>query len=103
MNALQKIFNRYWITIVLIIVLAILIRQNFLVNNFPFSLIKKQAIIDQSIRHNELLKQQNAITFLKLQANNAVDMEVLESQARYRFGLVKKGEHYYQISESINE
>jgi hypothetical protein len=25
-------------------------------------------------------------------------MEVLESQARYRFGLIKKGEIYYQIT-----
>ncbi|SFV88436.1 hypothetical protein MNB_SUP05-SYMBIONT-7-748 [hydrothermal vent metagenome] len=99
MSTLQKIFNRYWITIALIIVLATLIRQSFLVNDFPFSLIKKQAIIDQNIQHNASLKQKNTITTLKLQANDAVDMEVLESQARYRFGLVKKGERYYQVSE----
>lgn len=103
MQTLQKNFNHffkhYWVTIALIIVLATLVRQSFLVNNFPFSLIKKQAMIDQSIQRNQLLKQQNTITALKIQAYDAADMEVLESQARYRFSLVKQGERYYQVSE----
>jgi cell division protein FtsB len=35
---------------------------------------------------------------IKLKAVNATDKELLESQARYRFGLIKKGERYYQIN-----
>lgn len=102
MNNLLNFFYRYWVTIVLITVLAMLIRQNLFINEFPYSLIKKQAIIDKNVQRNEWLKQQNQIKFLELQASLATDMEVLESQARYQFSLIKKGEHYYQISESTS-
>lgn len=99
MNNLLNFFYRYWITIALVIVLITLIRQSLFINEFPFSLTKKQAIINKNIQQNELLKQQNQIKTLELQANLATDMEILESQARYRFGLVKKDERYYQLSE----
>ncbi|CAC9436192.1 hypothetical protein [uncultured Gammaproteobacteria bacterium] len=92
-------FYRYWITAVLIVVLITLIRQNFFINQFPFSLREKQEIIDKNKQSNQLLKQQNKIKIIELKAVNATDGEILESQARYRFGLVKEGERYYQISE----
>lgn len=98
MNHLLNFFYRYWITVVLIAILATLIRQSLLINEFPFSLTKKQAIIDKSVQFNESLKQQNEVKALELQAIT-IDMEILESQARYRFGLVKKDERYYQVSE----
>ncbi len=72
--------------------------QNFLVNKFPFSLMEKQAIVDKNSRNNQLLKQQNKIKSIELKAVNAKDREVLESQARYRFGLIKEGETYYEIT-----
>ncbi|OIR25563.1 septum formation initiator family protein [Bathymodiolus thermophilus thioautotrophic gill symbiont] len=90
---------RYWITLMLAAILLILIRQNFLINQFPSSLLEKQAIIDKNEKINQLLKQQNTIKILELQAKNAVDMEILESQARYRFGLIKPSERYYQITK----
>jgi cell division protein FtsB len=39
-----------------------------------------------------------ALKSIELKAVNATDKELLESQARYRFGLIKKGERYYQIN-----
>ncbi len=90
---------KYWLTALLLLILSTLMYQNFFVNKFPFSLMEKQAIIDKDTRNNQLLNQQNKIKNIELKAVNAKDKEVLESQARYRFGFIKKGETYYQISE----
>ena len=35
---------------------------------------------------------------IELKAESAANMEILESQARYRFGLIKDGETYHQIT-----
>jgi cell division protein FtsB len=91
---------RYWITLALIAILSILIRQNFFINQFPSSLVEKQVMVNKNEKINHLLEQQNKIKSLELQAKNAVDMEILESQVRHRFGLVKEGEHYYQITKA---
>lgn len=90
---------KYWLTALLLLILSTLMYQNFFVNKFPFSLMEKQTIIDKDTRNNQLLNQQNKIKNIELKAVNAKDKEVLESQARYRFGFIKKGETYYQISE----
>ena len=34
----------------------------------------------------------------ELKMGTESNMEILESQARYRFGFIKKGETYYQIT-----
>ena len=95
---MQSCISRYWLTFILIFILAVLLYQNFFINHFPFSLIKKQSIVDQEVRNNQHLKQKNKIKSIELKAVNATDKELLESQARYRFGLIKKGERYYQIN-----
>jgi hypothetical protein len=41
--------------------LIIALNQNFFINHFPFSLIKKQSIVDQEVRNNQHLKQKNKI------------------------------------------
>ncbi len=94
-----KLISKYWITAVFIVILSSLVQQNFLINKFPFSLAEKQSVVDLNKRNNQLLIQQNKIKSIELKAFNAEDKEVLESQARYRFGLVKEGESYYQISD----
>ncbi|RUA05913.1 MAG: cell division protein FtsB [Gammaproteobacteria bacterium] len=99
MSYLLKNFSHYFVTFALIIVLITLIRQNLFINNFPFSLYEKQAIIDKNIQHNNRIKQQNKAITLKLQALYATDGEILESQSRYRFGFIKKNERYYRVNE----
>jgi cell division protein FtsB len=96
---MKSFISRYWLTSILIFILAVLLYQNFFINHFPFSLMEKQNIIDKDMHNNQHLKQQNKIKNIELKAVNATDREILESQARYRFGLIKKGERYYQISE----
>lgn len=93
---LKKI-DKYWVSVVLMIILLTLIRQNFFINQFPFSLINKQTIINQNKQTNQEIRQQNQSKLLQLETLLSTDMQILESQARYRFGLVRKGERYYQI------
>jgi cell division protein FtsB len=69
--------------------LTVLLYQNFFINQFPFSLMEKQSIIDKEVRNNQHIKQKNKIKNIELKAVNATDREILESQARYRFGLIK--------------
>ncbi len=97
---LFNLFYKYWLSAVLLVVLITLIRQNFIINQFPISLTDKRAAINQSMRKNQALDAQNKINALKLKAQTASDQEVLESEARYRFGLIKKGEIYYQINDA---
>lgn len=96
---MKSFISQYWFTSILIFILTVLLYQNFFINQFPFLLMKKQNIIDKDQHNNQLLKQKNKIKNIELKAVNATDREVLESQVRYRFGLIKKGEHFYQISE----
>lgn len=96
---MKHFISKYWLTAVLIVILSSLMYQNFWVNKFPFSLVDKQSIIDKKTKKNQLLSQQNKIKSIELKAVNAKDKEVLESQARYRFGFIKKRENYYQINE----
>jgi len=97
-NPVFGFFYQYWITIILIVVLATLIRQSFFINQFPGSLTDKQNMIDQHIQTNQSLDKENSIKKVELRAETAANMEILESQARYRFGLIKDGETYHQIT-----
>ncbi len=94
-------FYKYWATAILTVVLIILIRQNLFINQFPFSLSEKQQIIDEEIDFNQALDKKNNIKMIELKMATEPNMEVLESQARYRFGLIKAGETYYQINELV--
>jgi cell division protein FtsB len=90
-------FYKYWSTIILVVILATLLRQNFVINKFPFSLSDRQQIIDDDSAFNQSLYQKN-IKMIELKMGTKSNMEILESQARYRFGFIKKGETYYQIT-----
>ncbi|WP_202775746.1 MULTISPECIES: FtsB family cell division protein [sulfur-oxidizing symbionts] len=96
---MQSFISRYWLSFILVFMLTVLLYQNFFINQFPFSLMEKQSIIDKEVRNNQHIKQKNKIKNIELKAVNATDREILESQARYRFGLIKKGERYYQVND----
>ncbi|MDB2590280.1 septum formation initiator family protein [Candidatus Thioglobus sp.] len=99
-NKLFGFFYRYWISIILLVVLATLIRQNFIINTFPFDISEKQAILKENLAVNQQLKQENLKLKLELNAKSDEKLEILESMARQKFGLIKPGEKYYQISIS---
>jgi len=84
------------------VLLITLIRQSFLANNFPFVLYDKQQIIKQNISINQTLDEENKQLSIDLEVESKANMEILESIARYKFGLLKEGERYYQISQSAS-
>jgi cell division protein FtsB len=57
--------------------LTVLLYQNFFINQFPFSLMEKQSIIDKEVRNNQHIKQKNKIKNIELKAVNATDREIL--------------------------
>ncbi len=97
-NILFGFFYRYWISIILLLVLTSLIRQNFLTNHFPFDVHKKQDILNQKLAENQQIRLENQLLQLELSAKSDKKLEILESMARQKFGLIKEGEKYYQIS-----
>jgi cell division protein FtsB len=99
-NKLFGFFYRYWISIILLIVLMALLRQNFVINSFPFDVHEKQLILEKNLATNQQLKQNNLKLQLELNAKSDPKLEILESIARQKFGLIKPGEKYYQISTS---
>jgi len=99
-NRLFGFFYRYWISIILLVVLVTLIRQNFVINTFPFDVHEKQVILKENLAVNQQLKQDNLKLQLELNAKSDEKLEILESMARQKFGLIKPGEKYYQISIS---
>ncbi|MCH9745597.1 MAG: septum formation initiator family protein [Proteobacteria bacterium] len=99
-NSLFGFFYRYWISIILLVILATLIRQNFIINTFPFDIHIKQAELEKNTAINERLTQENLELMLEINAKSDQKLEILESIARQKFGLIKEGEKYYQISVS---
>ncbi|MCH9646442.1 MAG: septum formation initiator family protein [Proteobacteria bacterium] len=99
-NSLFGFFYRHWISIVLLVILATLIRQNFIINTFPVDIHDQQTVLAENIAINQKLKQDNLQLQLELDAKSDQKLEILESMARQKFGLIKAGEKYYQISIS---
>ncbi len=95
-----ELFNRYWFTIVLFILVVTLIRQSVFINGFPKSLESKRIAVNEIIASNESLKLKNKSLLVELNTEEDAKLEVLESQARFRLGFVKDGETYYQIRKS---
>ncbi len=98
--SLLAFFRQYSITLILLWVISTLVYQSFFINRFPWILHEKQRIIQQASESNQRLKSKNQALTIELKVKSEADMEVLESLARYRFGLIKADERYYQISES---
>ncbi len=99
-NSLFGFFYRYWVSIILLVILGSLVRQNFINNNFPDDVHNKQNALNQSIVKNKQLSNENQQLKLELAAKSDQKLEILESMARQKFGLIKPGEKYYQISTS---
>ncbi len=102
-NRLFGFFYNNWITITLLVILSALIRQNFIINDFPNIIDNKKQTIQKNIAINNKLTDKNNSLDVELKAKSETNMEILESIARNRFGLIKNGETYYQIVKSTQE
>ncbi|MDG2395196.1 septum formation initiator family protein [Candidatus Thioglobus sp.] len=97
-NNLFGFFYRHWISIILAIILTSLVRQNFIINNFPLDIYEKQDSLTRNITENKKITRENHELKLELAAKSNQKLEILESIARQKFGLIKSNEKYYQIS-----
>lgn len=73
-------------------------RQNFIINNFPLDIYEKQDSLTRNITENKKITRENHELKLELAAKSNQKLEILESIARQKFGLIKSNEKYYQIS-----
>ena len=102
-NILFGFFYKYWLSIILLLILSSLFHQSFIDNNFPFSLYEKRNTIDQNIAKNQKLDSHNKALSIEISTETSNNMEVLESMARARFGLIKEGEIYYQVTNQSSQ
>lgn len=92
---------KYKFTFVFVVIFIALFRQNIWINDFPMVIHDRQNTIDNIIADNGRIQKENQV--LSQQINNYLDDDLIliESRARYKYGLVKDGETYYQINAIV--
>ena len=100
MRKIYNFFYNYRASFLLLLILFLLIRYVFFTKNFSNILSEKKQKISAIAAVNDTLKKENQDLFIKLKAISNTNMEILESEARYRFGFIKKDERYYQINQT---
>ena len=93
--------NRNKLTLVLIVILFCLIKQNIFTNNFPYIVLNKQKIINDIKKTNNNLIDQNALIEEQINSFTEEDSRLVESKARFKYGLIKEGEEFYKINKII--
>ncbi len=93
---------KYKVTFLLVVMSAVLIKQSFLVNDFPNVIKQKQKSINDIVSTNKQLENENLDLTKQIHGYTQEDMTLVESKARYKYGLIREGEVYYQI-EQIKE
>ena len=93
---------KYKISLILILILISLVKQNILVNDFPNVIFQKQKTIeDPGIESINSCKTTINNYKGKLMATTEKDLSLIESQARFKYGLIKDGEVFYQINTTV--
>ena len=88
------------ITLLLIIILFALVKQNIINNNFPKVVIDKEHALNQIKLNNENLKNNNSILQSKIGSFTQEDLNLIESKARFKYGLIKEGEYFFKINRA---
>ena len=92
---------KYKISLILILILISLVKQNILVNDFPNIIFQKQKTIEGMELINKLLQNNNKQLQDQIDGYTEEDLSLIESQARFKYGLIKDGEVFYQINTTI--
>ena len=91
---------KHKITLIFLVIFIALFRQNILINGFPMAAGDRQNAIDNINTQNTRIAEENKA--LEAEINNyKADLVLVESQARYKYGLIKEGETYYQINTLV--
>ena len=100
-NGIVGFVNKYKISLILILILISLVKQNILVNDFPNVIFQKQKTIEDMELINKQLQNDNNQLQGQIDGYSEEDLSLIESQARFKYGLVKDGEVLYQINTTI--
>ena len=92
---------KYKILLILILILISLVKQNILVNDFPDVIFQKQKTIEDNELINEQLQNENKQLQEQIDGYTEEDLSLFESQARFKYGLIKDGEVLYQINTTV--
>tara|TARA_B100000795_G_scaffold175509_1_gene132583 strand:+ start:271 stop:630 length:360 start_codon:yes stop_codon:yes gene_type:complete len=93
--------NKNKLTLVLIVILFSLIKQNIFTNNFPYIVLNKQKVIKDIKLINNTLINQNALLESQINSFTEEDSSLIESKARFKYGLIKEGEYFFKINKII--
>ena len=92
---------KYKISLILILILISLVKQNILVNDFPNVIFQKQKTIEDNELSNKQLQNENIQLQEQIDGYTEQDLSLIESQARFKYGLIKDGEVFYQINTTV--
>ena len=92
---------KYKISLILILILISLVKQNILVNDFPNVIFQKQKTIEDNELSNKQLQNENIQLQEQIDGYIEEDLSLIESQARFKYGLIKDGEVLYQINTTV--
>ncbi len=89
------------ITITLIIILFVLVKQNIFDNNFRTVVLEREESINEIRLSNSNLANENKILESKIQSYSEGDLSLIESKARFKYGLIKEGEYFFKINKIV--
>ena len=102
LTGLFSFIFKYKITLILSVILIILIKQNIFYFIFPTIILKKQNVINEIANTNLSLQKNNALLVSQISNYTNEDMSLIESKARYKYGLIKEGEFFFKVNKIIN-
>ena len=89
------------ITLVLTIVLFSLLKQNVIDNDFPGVVIEREKSIDKIRLDNAILSNENEILETRIESYTEENLNLIESKARFKFGLIKEGEYFFKVNKIV--
>ena len=93
--------NKNKLTLILIVILFSLVKQNIFNNNFPYIVLNKQEAINDIKLINNDLTNQNTLIESQINSFTEVNSRLIESKARFKYGLIKEGEYFFKINKII--
>jgi cell division protein FtsB len=100
-NGIVGFVIKYKISLIFILILISLVKQNILVNDFPNVIFQKQKTIEDVELSIKQLQNDNKQIQEQIDGYTEQDLSLIESQARFKYGLIKDGEIFYQINTTV--
>ena len=104
LNSYRKLFpfaKVNWLTLFLIVLTFSLIKYIFIDARLLQTLINRNNQIEIKVQEINKLTQLNSEIKIKLENSKQEDLEIIESNARYRFRMIKPDEIFFQLPSKI--